>query len=99
VQTADGAPVAQATVFAYIAWDGDCGRRESPDGLAMTRADGTYTVGIAGGQETGATCVRVRVRAPFESGLFDAADTTVTLAIRYSAPFDSARVDATLGSP
>ena len=99
VQTADGAPVTRAVVLAYIARDGDCGRRESPDGTGQTRGDGTYMIGIAGGDETEATCVLVRVRAPFESVLLDAADTTVTLAIRYSPPFDSARVDATLGSP
>ena len=99
VQTADGAPVVRAVVLAYIARDGNCAPRESPDGTGQTRGDGTYRVGIAGGDETEPTCVRVRVRAPFESGLLDAADTTVTLAIRYSPPFDSARVDATLGSP
>jgi hypothetical protein len=91
--------VEQATVFAYIARDGDCGRRESPDGLDVTRADGTYTVGIAAFQDIEATCVRVRVRAPLESGLPDAPDTTVTLSIRSFAPFDSTRVDATLGTP
>ncbi len=99
VQTAAGAPVAQAPVLAYIAREGDCGRHESPDGTAVTRRDGSYTVGIAGPEPTEATCVRVWVRAPLESGLLDAADTTVTLSIRYGAPFDSTRVDATLGAP
>ena len=77
VQTAAGAPVAQATVSAYIAREGDCGRHESPDGTAVTRGDGSYTVGIAGPEPTEATCVRVQVRAPLESGLLDAADTMV----------------------
>ncbi len=99
VLTADGAPVAQATVFAYIARDGDCGRHEFADGSDLTRADGTYTVGIAGFLDIEASCVRVRVRAPLGSGLLDAPDTTVTLSIRSVAPFDSTRVDATLVSP
>ena len=99
VQTADGAPVAQALVSAYIGWSGDCSWREFPDGSTMTRADGTYTVWVAGGEETQAICMRVRVRAPFESTLLDAPDTTVTLALRYTEPFDSTRVDATLSAP
>ena len=99
VQTAAGAPVAQAFVSAYIGFDGDCGARESADGSALTRDDGTYTVRILGGVEPEPTCVLVRARAPFESGLPDAPDTTVTLTFRYAAPFDSTRVDATLGAP
>ena len=99
VQTDGGAPVAEATVLAYLARAGDCGRRDDADGSAVTRGDGTYTVAIAGFEDTEATCVRVRVRAPLESGLLDAADTTVTLAIRSARPFDSTRVDATLSRP
>jgi|GEM_PF-4650249 len=99
VQTAAGAPVALALVLAYIARDGDCGRRESPDGSAVTRGDGTYSVWVAGVEETEAACVRVLVRAPLESGLLDAPDSTVTLAIRYTEPMDSTRVDATLSAP
>ena len=99
VQTADGAPVAQARVSAYIAQAGDCGLRDAPDGFSLTRGDGTYTVGIAGFLDVEATCVRVRVRAPLGSGLLDAPDTTVTLSIRSAAPFDSTRVDATLSTP
>jgi hypothetical protein len=99
VQTADGAPVSQARVWAYVAWDGNCIRRESPDGTALTRGDGTYTVWVAAGGEDEASCVRVQVRAPLESDLLDAPDTMVTLAIRYAAPFDSTRVDATLSAP
>lgn len=99
VQTADGAPVAQASVLAYVAWDGDCSRRQYPDGAAATRGDRTYTVWVASGGEGEGTCVRVQVRAPLESGLLDAPATTVTLAIRYSEPFDSTRVDATLSAP
>jgi hypothetical protein len=99
VQTEAGAPVPQATVTAYIARGDDCGRRESDDGLAQTASDGTYKLFLLGIGETEATCVRVRVRAPLESGLADAADTTVTLAIRSVEPFDSTRVDAILGAP
>jgi hypothetical protein len=99
VQSTAGVPVARATVFAYIAQAGDCGRRDAPDGLDETRADGTYTVGIAGAEETESTCVRVRVRAPPGSDFPDAPDTTITLAIRLTPPFDSARVDVTLGPP
>jgi hypothetical protein len=96
VQTAAGAAVPQATVLAYIAIGGDCSRRESPDGLGQTRADGSYRVGIAAVLEMSSTCVLVHVRAPFGSELQDAADTTVTLGFRYAAPVDSTRVDATL---
>ena len=96
VQTEAGTPVPQATVTAYIARDGDCGRREFDDGLTLTGSDGTYKLFLLGTGETEATCVRVRVRAPWESGLADATDTTVTLAIRSLEPFDSTRVDATL---
>jgi len=99
VQTADGTPIALAMVLAYVAWDGDCGRREHPDGSTAARSDGSYTLWIAAGGEDPASCVRVRVRAPLESGLGDAPDTTVTLAIRYTEPFDSIRVDATLSGP
>lgn len=99
VQTADGAPVAEAQLAAYVAWDGDCSRREFPDGTAGTRDDGTYSLRILGGEETQGTCVRVRVQAPFESNLLDGADTTVNLAFRYTEPFDSTRVDATLSAP
>jgi hypothetical protein len=99
VQTTAGAPVAKATVFAYIAQAGDCSRRDAPDGLNETRADGTYTLGIAGAEETESTCVLVRVRAPLGSDLLDAPDTTVTLAIRLRPPFDSVRIDATLEAP
>jgi len=99
VQTTAGAPVAKATVFAYIARASDCGRRDAPDGVDETRSDGTYTVGIAGADETESACVLVRVRAPLGSGLLDATDTVVTLAIRLTPPFDSARVDATLRAP
>lgn len=99
VQTVDGAPVAQALVLAYVARDGDCSRRDSPDGSAATRGDGAYSLWIAGDDETDSACVAVRVRAPFESGLMDTPDTTVTLALRYSEPLDSTRVDATLSAP
>ena len=99
VQTADGAPVARAVVLAYIAQADDCGRRDSPDGSAVTQANGTYSVWVVGDVvDTASTCVRVRVRAPLESGLVDAPDTTVSLAFRYTDT-ESARVDATLGSP
>jgi hypothetical protein len=99
VQTAAGAPVARATVFAYIAQAGDCSRRDDPDGLSETRGDGTYTLAVGGHEPIEAACVLVRVRAPLGSGLLDAPDTTVTLAIRAAAPFDSARVDVTLSAP
>ena len=99
VQTAAGAPVSQALVLAYVARAGDCGQRVSLDGSSATRGDGTYSLAIAGPEPIEGACVLVRVRAPFESGLLDAADTTVTLAIRYDPPFDSTRVDATLGEP
>ena len=90
--------MARAVVLAYIAQADDCGRRDSPDGSAVTQANGTYSVWVVGGADTVATCVRVRVGAPLESGLVDAPDTTVTLAFRYTDT-ESARVDATLGSP
>ncbi len=99
VKTTAGAPVAHASVFAYIARAGDCSGRDASDGVDETRGDGTYTVGIAGVEETESTCVLVRVRAPLGSALLDAPDTTVTLAIRLTAPIDSARVDATLSAP
>lgn len=99
VQTEAGDPVPQAIVSGYIAREGDCGRRDFEDGGAGSRADGTYTLFLAGIEETEATCVRVRVRAPLGSDLLDAPDTTVTLAIRYQGPFDSTRVDATLRAP
>ena len=99
VQTAAGDPVTNALVLAYVANAGDCGSRDHADGSAATRGDDTYTLGIAGPEPLEAVCVLVRVRAPFESGLLHAPDTTVTLAIRYEPPFDSARVDATLRAP
>lgn len=98
VQTEAGAPVVQATVMAYIARGKDCGPRDFDDGLTQTGSDGTYRLFLLGTGEAEAACVRVRVRAPLESGLADAADTTVTLAIRSSQPFDSVRVDATLST-
>ena len=98
VQTEAGAPVPLATVTAYIARGEDCGRREADDGLTVTGSDGTYKLFLLGNGETEATCVRVGVRAPLESGLADAADTTVTLAIRSGEPFDSTRVDVTLSA-
>ena len=96
VQTTAGAAVAGATVSAYIARDGNCARQESPDGTGDTRSDGSYRVGIASGVETDSICVLVRVRAPLGSGLADPPDTAITLAFRYAAPVDSARVDTTL---
>jgi hypothetical protein len=99
VQTGTGAPVANATVFAYIARGGDCSRRDDSDGSGVSRDDGTYTVNIASIEQTDTACVLVHVRAPLGSGLLDPPDTTVTLAIRATAPFDSARVDATLSAP
>ncbi len=99
VQTTAGASVTNAVVLAYVARAGDCGRQESPDGTGATRSDGNYTVGINGPELIEGVCVRVRVLAPFESGLLDAPDTTVTLAIRYEPPFDSTRVDVTLSAP
>jgi hypothetical protein len=99
VRTSAGAPVAQALVSAYIDRHGNCSRQTFPDGTSLSRGDGTYTVGIAGFQDIEAACVRVRVRAPLGSGLPDAPDTTVTLSIRSGPPFDSTRVDATLGVP
>lgn len=99
VQMPDGSPVAQARVLAYVGWDGDCSRREFADGSTLTRDDGNYKLWFLSGGEDEAVCVRVQVSAPFESDLRDAPDTTVTLALRYYAPFDSTRVDATLGEP
>lgn len=99
VQTTEGAPVARAAVFAYIAREGDCSRREWPDGVGETRSDGSYTVGMAGAEEAESACVLVRVRAPLGSGLQDAPDTAIALELRLTPPFDSARVDATLGLP
>jgi hypothetical protein len=97
VQTTTGAAVARATVSAYLARDGVCARRESPDGVGQTGSDGSYRVGIGSFMEADSACVLVRVRAPLGSGLDDAADTVVTLAVRFEPPVDSARVNATLG--
>jgi hypothetical protein len=99
VQTAAGAPVVNALVLGYVARAGDCGTREFADGSAETRADGTYTLRIAGPDEVQEACVLVRVRAPAQSGLLHPPDTTVTLAIRFLEPLDSTRVDATLVTP
>jgi len=96
VQTATGAAVAGATVSAYIAREGSCTRQDSPDGTGNTDSEGGYRVGVASPVETVPTCVLVQVRAPLGSALDDAADTAVTLAFRYAAPVDSARVDAIL---
>jgi hypothetical protein len=98
VQTTSGAPVAQAPVSAYIALSGNCSRQEFPDGASQTRSDGTYRVGIAAPVETDSTCVLVHVQAPFGSGLSNPTDTIISLAFRYEPPWDSARVDATLGA-
>jgi hypothetical protein len=99
VQTAAGVPVANALVLAYVARDGNCGPREYPDASSVSRSDGNYSLTIFGPEPSEGSCVLVRVGAPLESDLLDAADTTVTLAIRYEPPFDSARVDATLSAP
>ena len=99
VQTVDGSPVAQARVSAYVGWDGTCVRREYSDGSTQTRDNGSYRVLFVSGGEDEAMCVRIQVSAPLDSDLRDAPDTTVTLAFRFYAPFDSTRVDATLSPP
>ena len=96
VRTATGAAVAEATVSAYIAREGNCSRRESPDGVGHTLSDGSYRVGIAGSEETDSICVLVGVRAPLGSGLADAVDTAITLGFTLTPPLDSALVDVTL---
>jgi hypothetical protein len=96
VTTTAGDPVPDALVFAYIALEGSCGRRESPDGLDRTRTDGSYSVGVASGTELDTACVLVRVQAPAALGLVDRPDTSVILSFRYALPYDSVRVDASL---
>jgi hypothetical protein len=59
-----------------------------------TSADGSYRLQIIG-PTTEPVCVLLAFGAPIGSALESPPDAAVTLAFRYSAPFDSARVDAT----
>jgi hypothetical protein len=95
LSTTSGAPVEKAMVFAYVANDGGCVRHADANGVEETAADGSYRVGFVNVNPTDPTCVLIAFRAPNGSTLRPPPDTTVTLAFRYSAPIDSARVDAT----
>jgi hypothetical protein len=66
--------------------------------VGETGGDGSYLANLAAGAESDSTCVLVHVRAPLGSGLADAPDTTVALALRLTPPFDSVRVDAVLSA-
>jgi hypothetical protein len=89
-----GDPVERAMVFAYVANEEGCTRHTDPDGLGETAADGSYRFDFGHFEATDSTCVLIAFRAPNGSTLGTPPDTTVTLALRFEAPIDSAQVDA-----
>jgi hypothetical protein len=93
--TPAGEPIEKAMVFAFIADAAGCARRPSADGFGETAADGSYRFQMIGRDVTEPVCVLLAFGPPIGSTLGSPPDTAVTLAFRYSAPFDSARADAT----
>jgi hypothetical protein len=82
-------------IFAFIGDAAGCAREPSAEGFGETAADGSYRLQIIGPDTTGPVCVLLAFGPPIGSTLKSPPDAAVTLAFRFSAPFDSARVDAT----
>jgi hypothetical protein len=97
-------PVPGALVRAYSAPAQDChtdGVGGSDYGVMPARTDGTFRMGLPGGDERDSICVFVFARPPTDSdGGLTVSDTTlVVLSFRYGVPQDSARVDPVLRVP
>jgi hypothetical protein len=94
VTSTGGAPVQNATIFAYAADANGCVRRADADGVGQSGADGSYRLSIGRFDSPDPICVLVAFRAPVGSSLGTPPDTTMTLGFRFSPPLDSARADA-----